>query len=87
VWEGVIVKESMWAYPREHSAKQQMRRCYHDFTCKKAPKNIEKTQAWTNHIIEEFAEKKRNGEMVAAVCEALGIKPEGPPETEFVEFE
>ena len=28
VWENVIIKESMWAYPREHSAKQQMRQCY-----------------------------------------------------------
>jgi len=28
VWKGVIVKESMWAYPRESSAKQQMRLCY-----------------------------------------------------------
>jgi glycosyltransferase involved in cell wall biosynthesis len=28
VWDGVIVKESMWAYPREQSAKEQMRACY-----------------------------------------------------------
>ena len=30
VWDGVIVAESMWAYPREYSAKEQMRRCYED---------------------------------------------------------
>ena len=30
VWENVIIPESMWAYPREQSAKQQMRQCYED---------------------------------------------------------
>jgi glycosyltransferase involved in cell wall biosynthesis len=28
VWENVLIKESMWAYPRETSAKEQMRKCY-----------------------------------------------------------
>ena len=28
VWDGVIVAESMWAYARESSAKEQMRLCY-----------------------------------------------------------
>jgi len=28
VWKGVIIPESMWAYPRETSAKEQMRLCY-----------------------------------------------------------
>ena len=28
VWDGVIVADSMWAYPRENSAKEQMRNCY-----------------------------------------------------------
>jgi glycosyltransferase involved in cell wall biosynthesis len=28
VWDGVITADSMWAYPREQSAKQQMRTCY-----------------------------------------------------------
>lgn len=30
LWEGVIVKEAMWAFPREQSAKEQMRNCYND---------------------------------------------------------
>ena len=29
-WEGVIVPDSMWAYARESSAKNQMRACYED---------------------------------------------------------
>tara|TARA_R110002110_G_scaffold125184_6_gene302913 strand:- start:1678 stop:2952 length:1275 start_codon:yes stop_codon:yes gene_type:complete len=32
LWEGVIVKDAMWAYPREQSAKEQMRACYTDIT-------------------------------------------------------
>jgi len=28
VWDGVIMKDSMWAYPREQSAKEKMRECY-----------------------------------------------------------
>ena len=28
VWDGVLIKESMWAYAREESAKRQMRNCY-----------------------------------------------------------
>lgn len=30
LWEGVIVKDAMWSFPREHSAKEQMRACYND---------------------------------------------------------
>ena len=32
VWDGVITAESMWAYPRETSAKEQMRLCYEQIT-------------------------------------------------------
>ena len=31
VWEGILVKDSMWAYPREHSAKKQMREVYENY--------------------------------------------------------
>tara|TARA_R110002020_G_scaffold93344_2_gene225253 strand:- start:32746 stop:33993 length:1248 start_codon:yes stop_codon:yes gene_type:complete len=30
VWDGVLIKEAMWSFPRESSAKTQMRRCYED---------------------------------------------------------
>ena len=32
VWDGVILKESGWAYARLHSAREQMRACYEDIT-------------------------------------------------------
>ena len=34
VWDGVIIKESMWAYAREQSAKEKMRLCYDNLTNK-----------------------------------------------------
>ena len=30
VWKGVLIEESMWAFPRESSAKEQMRLCYQE---------------------------------------------------------
>jgi glycosyltransferase involved in cell wall biosynthesis len=30
VWDGVLVQDSMWAYPRESSAKEKMRLCYQE---------------------------------------------------------
>ena len=30
VWKGVLIENSMWAYPRESSAKEQMRLCYQE---------------------------------------------------------
>ena len=32
VWKGVIIQESMWAFPRQVSAKEKMRECYEDVT-------------------------------------------------------
>ena len=32
VWDNVLIAESMWAHPREQSAKQKMRTCYEDIS-------------------------------------------------------
>ena len=37
VWEGVLTKDSMWANPREHAAKKEMRQCYEDIVSGKQP--------------------------------------------------
>jgi len=87
VWEGVIVPDSMWAYPREHSAKQQMRRCYHDLTSEKAAETQEKAKARAIVLAEEFSEAKLNAQMVASICTALGIDPDATAEDEVVEFD
>ena len=51
VWDGVLIKESMWAYARESSAKEQMRACYTDITENGSSK-------YSNDLTERFAAEK-----------------------------
>ena len=45
VWEGVLIKESMWSYPRETSAKENMRKCYNDIVSGKNDIDMSKYSA------------------------------------------
>ena len=60
VWEDVVTKESMWAFPREQSAKLQMRLCYEqnekDDFCEYAEK-----------LKETFKEKNLYDEFITAM--------------------
>ena len=62
VWEDVLIKESMWAYPREHSAKQQMRQCF---------SNIKKSQKAASKLAKrvqaEFTEEKLYTKFIEAI--------------------
>ncbi len=66
VWEGVIVQDSMWAYPREISAKQQMRECYNDITSETECKSCE----YAEELKERFSEDK----MLAAFVSAMNVE-------------
>ena len=58
VWEAVILPDSMWAYPREASAKKQMRTCYEDI--------LSKNQRWDNSkIINRFSKESQYEKFVA----------------------
>jgi glycosyltransferase involved in cell wall biosynthesis len=60
VWDGVIVADSMWAYAREGSAKQQMRACYQDETSG--------TKKWDNSdLSDRFSPEKMYEQFVALV--------------------
>ena len=61
VWENVIIKESMWAYPRESSAKEQMRKCYEEV--KDSPRNFE----YANALKDRFSEEKMYSKFVDLV--------------------
>ena len=81
VWDGVITKESMWAYARETSAKQQMRLCYEDLTSGKS--------RWDNSgIIERFKDTKQYKKFVDSILgfdsSLIKVKEQ---EQEVVEFE
>ena len=85
VWENVIIKESGWAYPREQSARQQMRLCYSDLTGPQAQETHQRFKDFAELTHKKFAEEKQYGEMVESVCEALGISstPQGDDVVEF----
>ena len=58
VWDGVLIKDSMWAYAREQSAKQQMRKCYYDLTSKAAKKTINAFKKYGEEICDELSKDK-----------------------------
>ena len=66
VWDGVLVAESMWAYPRESSAKEQMRKCYEDLSS--SDHNNEKHCNYSTELKDRFEESK----MYRKFIEALG---------------
>lgn len=81
VWDGVLVKESMWAYARESSAKEQMRLCYED--------GVNQTARWNNsQIMERFKNTKQYKNFVDNI---LGFDSSlimiEEPEEEVLEFQ
>mgnify|MGYP003645064510 FL=1 len=74
VWENVLIKESMWAYPREQSAKQKMRTCYEDVT-----NNIEDTYAsqsseYATELKERFSAEKLYAQFVNCIVPEEELK-------------
>jgi glycosyltransferase involved in cell wall biosynthesis len=59
VWDGVIQKDSMWAYPEEGSVKMAMEEVYKDHG--RFKKRAKELQKW---ICEEFTEEKKYAEFV-----------------------
>ena len=70
VWEGVIIKESMWAYPREQSAKEQMRKCYED------TENRDRSNKYAQEIQKRFAAPKMYDKFVKSLLAYADPQPE-----------
>ena len=77
----------MWAYPREHSAKQQMRKCYADLTSENAEAVIDRTEKHIAYLREKFAQEKQYALMVSEICETLGINTETSSTEDVLEFD
>jgi len=60
VWDGVLIKDSMWAYARESSAKEQMRACYED------TKNRDKDTKLQTRLLNDFSDTKMYEKFVDA---------------------
>ena len=58
VWEGVITPDSMWAYPKDNSAREKMRNVYKDYQLA-----INKAKKLKTYIEEEFSSEKMMSKM------------------------
>ena len=84
VWDGVLIKESMWSFPRETSAKQQMRLCYEDIK-----NNVSR---WDNsQITSRFEDNKQYKKFVDSILgfdsSLIEIQDSKTEEQEVLEFE
>ena len=80
VWENVLIKEAMWAYPRETSAKTKMRECYNDITSGENTKACE----YALKLKERFSADKMYSKFVDLVLESA---PEGTIVNDMDEIE
>ena len=67
VWDGVIVPDSMWAYPREGSAKEQMRACFEGNT---------KRDDYAKELNERFSEETMYEQFVGEVIGKSKLQPQ-----------
>ena len=61
VWEGVLQKDSMWAYPKDSSAKQKMREVYKNY-----PIAVKKAKTLKEHVHTAFASDVMHEKMATA---------------------
>lgn len=67
VWDGVITADSMWAYPREQSAKQQMRTCYENLNNEELAGTMQiDLEHFAMSLTERFSAEKLYEQFVAA---------------------
>jgi glycosyltransferase involved in cell wall biosynthesis len=77
-WAGVLIKGSMWAYPREASAKIKMRQCYEDYKTE----NNDSCKYAT-----ELQERFSNEKMYAEFIDGMNLPEIQNVEQEVMEFE
>ena len=76
VWDGVLVKESLWAYPRAQSAKHQMRACYEDITNKTEGSIALDACNFAKEVQERFSQEKQYAAMVEPLLEYFKTEDE-----------
>ena len=64
VWKGVIIEESMWAFPREVSAKEKMRQCYEDVINNKS--YAADACNYSTYLSERFSEERMHDQFCNA---------------------
>jgi glycosyltransferase involved in cell wall biosynthesis len=76
VWENVLIKESMWAYPREQSAKRQMRACYDDITNGTEGTHAKSACEYSLELCERFSEEKQYKKFVELFAQDDSVSDE-----------
>ena len=74
VWENVLIEESMWAYPREQSAKAKMRQCYEDITQNNKQSIAAKSGDFAISLAEKFSADKLYAQFVDCIVPVEEIK-------------
>jgi len=74
IWDGVIVKESGWAYAREQSAKEQMRNCYNDIINNNEDSIAANSAQRASQILEYFTEENMYKQFVNCVFDESEAK-------------
>ncbi len=72
VWDGVLIADSMWSYPREQSAKHNMRLCYEDITTNKEDSVAVQSCNFADYTQDRFSQEKQYGLMVDTVMNFIG---------------
>jgi len=80
IWEGVLIKEAKWAYPRENSAKEKMRECFNDYVAANKKDSCE----YALELKERFSPEKMYSKFVDLVLESA---PESTVVNEMDEIE
>ena len=76
VWDGVLIKESMWAYPREQSAKEKMRICYNDILAGTKNRGEDRALKLTARLEEEFSSEIKYKEFCNVISEEEALEIE-----------
>ena len=71
VWDGVLQKDSMWAYPEDGSIKMNLEELYKDYG--RFKKRAKELQKW---ICTEFSQENQYKKYVDSILEVLPIKSE-----------
>jgi glycosyltransferase involved in cell wall biosynthesis len=87
VWDGVLIKESMWAYPREQSAKEKMRDCYNDIVSDNEESFALKSCEYAQEIQDRFSNEKMYKNFVDGVLDCDTANVEAQAEQIVLEFE
>ena len=71
IWEGVIIKESMWCYPKEESTKQQMRLCFTELSADPGIPEAFNPERHKKFLKEKFSEDVMLNKFCDLVTDAL----------------